>query len=84
MTEQAHTLNTISLCDLEKNQKATIVAITANDKKAKRLADLGLIPNTPIEIIRKTMFCGPMEIKVRGINIALGQGVAANILVKKS
>jgi Fe2+ transport system protein FeoA len=77
-----HTI--ISLCDLEKNQEATIVIINTNDKEAKRLADLGLTPNTPIKIIRKTMFCGPMEVHVRGANIALGKGLAAKILVKIS
>ena len=72
----------ITLCNLEKGVKATIVEIIADNKATKRLADLGLTPNTPITIIRKTMFCGPMEVQVRGANIALGKGVAAKVLVK--
>ena len=83
MVDQINTSSAISLCNLEKNKKAIIVAITASHKAAKRLADLGLTPNTPIKIIRKTMFCGPMEVRVRGINIALGKGVASKILVKQ-
>ncbi len=76
--------NAISLCDLEKDQNALIVAIIAGHKSAKRLADLGLTPNTPIKILRKTIFCGPMEVQVRGMNLVLGKGVAAKVLVKKS
>jgi DtxR family transcriptional regulator, Mn-dependent transcriptional regulator len=75
--------NVISLCDLEKNQQAIIVAITAGHKAAKRLADSGLTPSTTIKIIRKTIFCGPMEIQVRGTKMVLGKGVAAKIFVKK-
>lgn len=73
----------MSLCDLKKNQLAVIVVITAKHKEAKRLADLGLTPNTPIKILRKTLFCGPMEIQVRGTKLILGKGLATKIFVKK-
>lgn len=73
----------ISLCEVEKNQQVMIVAITAVTKAAKRLADLGLTPNTVVTVLRKTIFCGPIEVQVRGNNLVLGKGVAAEILVKK-
>jgi len=73
----------INLTSLEKNQHAVIISITAGHKAAKRLADMGLTPNTPVMIVRKTLFCGPIEIKVRGSNLILGKGVASKILVKK-
>ena len=75
--------NIINLCALEKNQQAVIVSITACAKAAKRLADLGLTPNTPIKILRKTIFCGPIEVQIRGTNLVLGKGVATKIFVKK-
>lgn len=75
--------NIISLCDLKKNQEAVIVSVTAGLKVAKRLADLGLTPNTTIKVLRKTIFCGPVEVQVRGTNLILGKGMATKILVKK-
>ena len=73
----------INLTSLKKNQHAVIVAITAGHKPAKRLADMGLTPNTPIMIVRKTLFCGTIEVKVRGSNLILGKSIASKILVKK-
>ena len=75
--------DTISLSNLEKNQLAVIVAITAGHKSAKRLADMGLTPNTKIQILRKTLFCGPIEIKARESHLILGKGLTKKILVKK-
>lgn len=76
-------LDIISLMNLGISHSAVIVSITAGPKSAKRLADLGLTPNTPIMVIRKAPFHGPIEIKVRGSNLILGRGIAAKILVKK-
>ncbi|CAL7962448.1 ferrous iron transport protein A [Gammaproteobacteria bacterium] len=75
--------NVITLSALEKNHEAIIVAVTAGHKAAKRLADLGLTPNTTIKILRRTLFCGPMEIQARGSKLILGKGVTTKILVRK-
>lgn len=73
----------VNLGDLEKKQSARIVTIAAEHKVIKRLADLGLVPNTQVKILRKTIFYGPLVIQVRGISLALGKGVAKKILVRK-
>ena len=75
--------NLINLCSLEQGKKASIVQIDAGSKATKRLVDLGLTPDTEIEIIRKTLFCGPMEVKVRGSSLVLGKQIAEKILVKQ-
>ena len=74
---------TLSLYRLEKNCPAIIVELTAGNKSSKRLADLGLTPKTEIKVLRKTLFCGPLEIEARGTKIVLGKGLATKILVKK-
>lgn len=73
----------INLIDLKENEKATIVSINAGWRATKRLADLGLTPNTQIKVINKAPFWGPIEIKVRGSKLVLGRGLASKILVKK-
>lgn len=77
------TEDSVSLCSLRRNQKTTIVEINAGPKTTKRLVDLGLTPKTHIEIIRKAIFQGPVEVRVRGSKLILGRELAAKILVKK-
>jgi len=48
---------------------------------AKRLADLGLTPGTEFQVLRKIHSYGPIEIEVRGSNIALGRGIALKIQI---
>lgn len=71
----------ISLINLEENQNAIIVSIEAGSRATKRLADLGLTPNTLIKLLKKTFF-GPLEIEVRGSKLVLGRGIASKIIVK--
>lgn len=73
----------IPLANLGENQEAIIASITADHREAKRLADLGLTPNTAITVIRKNFSNGPIEIKIRGSKIILGKGVAGKVLVRK-
>jgi Fe2+ transport system protein FeoA len=73
----------MSLAALEKDQFAIIVTVIAHHRTAKRLADLGLTPNTMVRVIRKTLFGGALEIKVRGSNLILGKAVATKILVNR-
>jgi Fe2+ transport system protein FeoA len=75
--------NTINLVTLKKDQRAIIVSVTAGHKATKRLADLGLTPNTQIKVLRKAGAHGPIEIKVRGANLILGKGIISKILVER-
>lgn len=74
----------ISLVNLAKNQHATILAITAGAKTTKRLADLGVTPNTQIKILRKAAPQGPIEIEIRGSSLVLGKGIVSKISVKQT
>ena len=47
----------------------------------KRLADLGLTPGTEFKVLRKIKPYGPIELEVRGSNIALGRGIALKIQI---
>jgi len=71
------------LVNLKEGESAEIISILEGQMVTKRLSDLGLIPGTKIKVLRKTPFFGPIEIEVRGSELALGRGIAAKILVKK-
>jgi len=69
------------LIDLKEGQKGIISSIVGGRHATQRLTDMGLTPGTEVKMLRKGNWC-PVEISVRGSNLALGYGVARKILVK--
>jgi ferrous iron transport protein A len=57
------------------------VAVDAGHGLQCRLAAMGLVPGTEIEVIRNHRR-GPFMIAVRGCRIMLGQGIAGKIVVE--
>jgi DtxR family transcriptional regulator, Mn-dependent transcriptional regulator len=74
----------ISLSELKAKQEATIAFIRGDTKALHRLSDLGLTPGTKICVSRVAPLKGPMEVKVRGSRLALGDGVTANVFVERT
>ena len=71
----------MKLIDLKEGQKGIIISILGGRSVNQRLTDMGLTPGTEFKMVRKGRLC-PVEISVRGSELALGCGVAAKILVK--
>jgi len=74
--------NLSPLSDLNNGEKGEIVLIRGGRGLIQRLYDMGLTPGTEVKVIRKAPF-GPIEISLRGYNLALGRGVVNRIWVKK-
>jgi len=74
--------NLSPLSDLNNGEKGEIVLIRGGRGLIQRLYDMGLTPGTEIKVLRKAPF-GPIEISLRGYNLALGRGVVNRIWVKK-
>ncbi|MDI6860433.1 MAG: metal-dependent transcriptional regulator [Caldisericia bacterium] len=72
----------IPLSEVKEGEEVEVVLIRGGRGFVQRLCDLGLTPNTKIKILRKAPF-GPIEISVRGYNLALGRGVVSKIWVRK-
>jgi ferrous iron transport protein A len=49
-----------------------------------RLREMGLLPGTPITLIRAAPLGDPLEIKVRGYHLSLRKSEAAHVLVEPS
>lgn len=73
--------NSFSLIDLKKGDTGRIIFIRGGQKRVRRLLDMGITPNATIKIIEATTSKGPVEISVRGSNLALGHSIAANVFV---
>jgi len=73
----------VSLNNLGKGESGTIRFLRGGKGLVGRLSDMGLTRNTSITVNRTAPFRGPIEICVRGTNLALGRGVADKIFVEK-
>lgn len=71
----------VALTALSPGQSGVVFQILGGRGKVQRLIDLGLVPGTRITVIRSAAFGGPIEISVRGTNLAIGRGIASRILV---
>jgi ferrous iron transport protein A len=70
-----------SLARVAAGEMVTVVGVRAGWGMQRRLADLGLTPGTEIKMINNGR-PGPVVLEVRGSRLALGQGVAAKIIVR--
>lgn len=57
--------------------------LEAMGELGRRLRDMGLVPGTPIELVGRAPLRDPVEIKVRGCNLALRNNEADQILVTR-
>ncbi len=73
--------NTIPLDELRDNQDGRIVKVGTNNKALTRLCHLGLTPGTQVRKVESAPFGGPIKIRVRGTLLAIGRGLARQILV---
>lgn len=60
-----HTI-TETLVDLEPGDKAVISQFTSSDDGFIRFRELGMLPGTPISLVRRAPLGDPLEISVRG------------------
>ncbi len=60
--------------------KAKVISITAGKGKVRRLMEMGILPGEILEVISNSV--GPVIVRVRGSMVAIGRGMASNILVE--
>ena len=68
---------------LRRGEVLGIVGESGSGKSVTSLAVMGLLPGTPVRLIKKIPLNGPVEIKVRDFYLSLRRKDAQNILVKK-
>jgi Fe2+ transport system protein FeoA/Mn-dependent DtxR family transcriptional regulator len=73
---------TSTLADLRQGETAIVAFALGGYGLVRRLAEMGLTPGTEVTVVRSAPLRGPVEVKVRGVSLALGRGVASKIIVK--
>jgi ferrous iron transport protein A len=72
------------LSALSPGTTATVAELRVSNESRRRLMELGLVANTPVEILRFALLGDPVEIKVRGYNLSLPRQEAEQIWVNVS
>jgi ferrous iron transport protein A len=72
----------VSLTRLHEGAKAIVTHTSGGMGVVQRLSEMGLTPGCEIQLKRKCSFRGPIEIRARGTTLALGYGLASQILVQ--
>lgn len=70
-----------TLDSLKPGDNVVISAINCEPEAAQRLMEMGLLPGTPIRVVRFAPLGDPIEILMRGYHLSLRKAEAAGITV---
>lgn len=73
----------MTLKDLKIGEKAIITGLSFNSNIRLRLIDIGFIPNTLVKLQKIAPLGDPIQIQIRGYELALRKEIAGKIYVKK-
>ena len=73
----------LTLDTLVAGERATIESLDGEPAVMRRLMELGLIPGTPIAMIRRAPLGDPLEVEVRGVHLSLRRAEAGRIGVTR-
>jgi len=70
------------LSDLKPGQRGTISKVGGSGDIRRRILDMGVVPQTEVEVERVAPLGDPIEVKVKGYHLSLRKEEAANIYVE--
>jgi Fe2+ transport system protein FeoA len=70
-----------TLDQLDPGARGTIQGYETNDPPP-RLMEMGLVPGTPVEVVRRAPLGDPIYLKVRGYHLSVREDDAAQISVE--
>jgi len=71
----------MKLSELSLNDLATVVKVIEQNAIARRLADMGVVPNQQIQIVRVAPLGDPIQIRIMNYNLAIRKSEADRIIV---
>lgn len=75
---------TLPLAELEPGSEAVVVDVENTGPISRRLLDLGLLPETPIKVLRRAPLGDPSIYELRGYRLCLRKGDAARVKVRST
>jgi ferrous iron transport protein A len=74
----------LSLADLEPGAGARVAAVDAGSRIGRRLLDLGFVPGTEVQVVRRAPLGDPVEYELRGTRLCLRRSEALRVRVERS
>lgn len=74
--------NLVSITNMKRTERGKVSFIRGDYKVIRRLMDMGITIGAEICVLEVAPFKGPVEIMVRGSNLALGRDIAKNVFVE--
>lgn len=74
--------NLVSITNMKRTEKGKVSFIRGDYKVIRRLMDMGITIGAEVCILEVAPFKGPVELLVRGSNLALGRDIAKNVFVE--
>jgi Fe2+ transport system protein FeoA len=62
-------------------EEAKVVAINGSNRISRRLMEMGVVPGVSLEVLKAAPFGDPIEVRVRGYNLAMRRSEADTIEV---
>ena len=73
----------MNLNDVNIGDRAKVIEVGGRDKERQHLLDMGLIPGTTVEAIKRAPMGDPLEISLHGYELAIRNDHAQKVLVEK-
>ncbi len=73
-----------TLSDVEPGEQVQICCLNGESRLIRRLSEMGFIPGTAIEVLRRAPFLDPIEFEIRGYLVSLRKQEADCVRVKTS
>ena len=78
-----HMEQTVSLCDLRPGQRGVVRALHSTGAMRRRLLDIGLVENTPVECLGRSPGGDPSAFLIRGAVIAIRRTDGRDVLLRE-
>ena len=73
----------MKLTNVPIGQRAKVLSITGSTPVTKRLMEMGVVPGVYVRVVKSAPFGDPLEIRVRGYNLAMRRSEAQAIEVEE-
>lgn len=73
-----------TLAEMQAGESGSIVHVLGDEQVARRLMELGLVPGTRVEVIRRAPLGDPIEIRLRQIHLSLRHSEATHVHVESA
>ena len=71
-----------TLDSLKPGDEGVVTTLDCEPEAAHRLMEMGLLPGTPIKVVRYAPLGDPIEILMRGYHLSLRKAEASGILIQ--